>query len=705
MADPELTNQLLELLVTMKTILTSTNNSPAGIDQVRAIIGNHPQLAYGLIKTMVSLNIVDQDAFQTTLAASLGQQAPPQAAPPPIMAPQPVSNYGGVPSNSFPPYQSQQPPPHQYSGPPPNQPNPSYPPSRPPYASQQPPQQASKPSRFGPSQAAQPPPVARQPPQQPIPAPYPPPPISRGPPPLPAAAMHLPPDQKEVVMRVLALTPAQIQALPPTERDTFMAIHGRSSIPSFMPKVTNTRKDQSQRYPPAALKRKLDLNSSEGSAAEEDEREGSDVAEGMMLEDSEDGSEDDMDGEKARAAAWEDDEDVEGLSEEESDGDEDEEVDEATKMASFARGIGSFHIAERFVWSSEGYKITRSFSSYSKEMSSLPLGTLLQAAQAASRENEVEESEDDSDDDNSPSSDGSESEKPERGAITGTASDDEDDDDDGPPLEFKLAADRKKVEKRTHKHAPTAITSKRPVSRYRQIVEPTKIDRRDPRFSALSGELSAEKYAKSYGFINELQVQEAKTLRENIRTMRKELQQQQHQRNTNTTTEIPTLSLRQMERTEKEINQLQRNLKRVESLIQRSKQNARERDVLKKLKREENEKRAAGKKDWYLKDSEKKKILLRAKFDDLAKEGGQRMITTVLEKKQKKIAQQEKKARPYARGEFYRSDGDGGASEERYAGGGDGRRKGRSEPRREGRPWKGNDDRHSGRAQKKTRLS
>ncbi|KAG9002783.1 hypothetical protein FRB93_011385 [Tulasnella sp. JGI-2019a] len=220
MADPELTNQLLELLVTMKTILTSTSNSPAGIEQVRVIIGNHPQLAYGLIKTMVSLNIVDQDAFQTTLAASLNQQAPPPAPPPLIPTPQPVANHGVPPPNQFSQYPTQQ----QYGGPMQQQQTASYPPARAAYPLQPPQQQPPKPSRFGPPQAASqpPPPVIRQ--QPPAPSPYSALPPSRGPPSLPAAAMHLPPDQKEVVMRVLALTPAQIQALPPVERDTFMAI-------------------------------------------------------------------------------------------------------------------------------------------------------------------------------------------------------------------------------------------------------------------------------------------------------------------------------------------------------------------------------------------------------------------------------------------------------------------------------------------------
>lgn len=114
-------------------------------------------------------------------------------------------------------------------------------------------------------------------------------------------------------------------------------------------------------------------------------------------------------------------------------------------------------------------------------------------------------------------------------------------------------------------------------------------DRRDPRFSALSGDLSTEKVSKSYGFVKDLQIQEAKAIRENIRQLRKEVQDEGS-------------SARQQERAQKEINRLHVSLKRVENLIQKSRQSAREREVLKKVKKEEDEKRATGKKAWYLKD-------------------------------------------------------------------------------------------------------
>ena len=48
--------------------------------------------------------------------------------------------------------------------------------------------------------------------------------------------------------------------------------------------------------------------------------------------------------------------------------------------------------------------------------------------------------------------------------------------------------------------------------------------------------------------------------------------------------------------------------------------------------------------------ADKKKLLLEAKFADIAQEGGHRKIKKVLEKKQKKISQKEKKKRPFAPG-------------------------------------------------------
>jgi len=42
---------------------------------------------------------------------------------------------------------------------------------------------------------------------------------------------------------------------------------------------------------------------------------------------------------------------------------------------------------------------------------------------------------------------------------------------------------------------------------------------------------------------------------------------------------------------------------------------------------------------------------MKARYEALAKEGGQRAVKKAIEKKQKKVSQKEKRSRPYAKGE------------------------------------------------------
>jgi len=44
---------------------------------------------------------------------------------------------------------------------------------------------------------------------------------------------------------------------------------------------------------------------------------------------------------------------------------------------------------------------------------------------------------------------------------------------------------------------------------------------------------------------------------------------------------------------------------------------------------------------------EKKELLLKARYEALAKEGGQRAVKKAIEKRQKKVHQKEKRSRPY----------------------------------------------------------
>ncbi|KAG8902326.1 rRNA biogenesis protein rrp36, partial [Tulasnella sp. 417] len=304
-------------------------------------------------------------------------------------------------------------------------------------------------------------------------------------------------------------------------------------------------------------KRKLDEEEEDEGPSSEGFSTGSEEGKDIDQEDEEDS---DMDPEKPRAVAWEDDEEpdesVSGESDEEesisgSDGDGDGE-DQDARLNRLQRG-----------------------------MASLPFGTLLQAKKEAEPDAESEKdstSESDEDSDDGPP-----------------------DEEDAKPTHWKIAADRKAVPKRvtktayvynlclwilsyTYRHnllSPAVETSKKPVSRFRQIVEVKKMEARDPRFSTLSaGEFDATKFASSYGFITDIQKDEAKKIRHTIRDIKKALPEA-----------LPNARQQGI----KQIEELKKTLNRTETSIKKARKEAREREVLMQARKEEKERRKDGK--------------------------------------------------------------------------------------------------------------
>jgi len=74
-----------------------------------------------------------------------------------------------------------------------------------------------------------------------------------------------------------------------------------------------------------------------------------------------------------------------------------------------------------------------------------------------------------------------------------------------------------------------------------------------------------------------------------------------------------------------------------------------EQKALSQVAKEEREKRKQGKGGWWMKESDKRDLLVRARYDALATSGGKGAVKKAIEKKQKKISQKEKKSRPFAR--------------------------------------------------------
>jgi len=227
------TEQLLELLLTLK------KTTPAA---ARGILTNQPAIAYALITLMVSMNAINIEVFQRTLAefgaanaSSLATSTPTPQTMDSIMSSAPLS---AVPPHLQAQYRTTTPPvsqtslygsysqangqdssSHPYTSTPPNMINHhhEYEQQQSGYAGQyqQPP--SSYPG-YPPTYSGQ---TASH--QTPTPAP------SSN---LTDALASIPDDQKALIMRVLSMTPEQINTLPPTERTTYIQIRATLGIPT-----------------------------------------------------------------------------------------------------------------------------------------------------------------------------------------------------------------------------------------------------------------------------------------------------------------------------------------------------------------------------------------------------------------------------------------------------------------------------------------
>ncbi|TFL03323.1 hypothetical protein BDV98DRAFT_564025 [Pterulicium gracile] len=175
-------SQLLELLEQLK------KTTP---ESAKQILNSQPGIAYALITMMVNMGAVNTEVFQKILAAYGAQQAQAQT---------PLAR--GTPRPSLQPAQNVYPP----RGPTPS----GYP--------------------SGPSQGYPGYPQQRQPANAP---PYPSfgyPSATPTPVPMPDGLVGIPEEQKAMIMRVLQMTPDQINALPPAERGSIMQLRAAMGV-------------------------------------------------------------------------------------------------------------------------------------------------------------------------------------------------------------------------------------------------------------------------------------------------------------------------------------------------------------------------------------------------------------------------------------------------------------------------------------------
>lgn len=188
---------------------------------------------------------------------------------------------------------------------------------------------------------------------------------------------------------------------------------------------------------------------------------------------------------------------------------------------------------------------------------------------------------------------------------------DESDSDSGPSEEDAPNKSR------TSKHAPTAQSTKYQVSRKRQVVDVPKRNVRDPRFDAFHQHAEPSNTDKAYSFLDDYQRDEIKELKAEIKRTKDE--------------------------DDKQI--LRRKVNSMENRLKAKAAKEREQEVVRRHRKEEKARVEEGKTPYYLKKKEIKEQALVEKFKGMKSRERQKLI----DKRQKKESQKEKKRMPDAR--------------------------------------------------------
>ncbi|KAM3623120.1 uncharacterized protein V6R79_007261 [Siganus canaliculatus] len=173
----------------------------------------------------------------------------------------------------------------------------------------------------------------------------------------------------------------------------------------------------------------------------------------------------------------------------------------------------------------------------------------------------------------------------------------------------------KPKKKRLNKNRPIEVSAKRPAPFLRQVVTVKKTTYRDPRFDDLSGEYKPEIFEKTYKFISDIRHREKEVVKKQLKkaktTQRKEKLQ---------------FLLKRMDNQER---------------ARLSREQQREREL--QFKRQQRERANQGAQPFFLKKSEKKKLELAEKYQELKKSG---KLENFLSKKRKRNAMKDRRKLP-----------------------------------------------------------
>ncbi|XP_075704623.1 ribosomal RNA processing protein 36 homolog [Rhinoderma darwinii] len=162
---------------------------------------------------------------------------------------------------------------------------------------------------------------------------------------------------------------------------------------------------------------------------------------------------------------------------------------------------------------------------------------------------------------------------------------------------------------------PLEMSSKKPVPFLRKVVLTKKTIQRDPRFDDLSGEFKPEVFEKTYSFLDQIKLREKEVLEKRLWKARN-----------------PALR--------EQLTQLLRRMNQQEAAAQQ-KQRLRERQV--QFKRQQRERAQQGKRPFYLKKGDARKLELAQKFQELKKKG---KVENFLNKKRKRNSIKDRRRLP-----------------------------------------------------------
>jgi ribosomal RNA-processing protein 36 len=197
----------------------------------------------------------------------------------------------------------------------------------------------------------------------------------------------------------------------------------------------------------------------------------------------------------------------------------------------------------------------------------------------------------------------------------------------------KTAFSTKKHEKRSSKHAPVEITSKKAVSRKRDFLtvtaETKRSQARDPRFTPLGAGAGIAAAGRAGSTIDEIKARKAYAFLDDYRESEM--------------AELRVAIKKSKDAPAKE--KLQKALMSMESRKRTQDRRDRERAVIEDHRKKEKELVSQGKTPFYLKKAEQKKRVLVDQFQGLNK--GQ--VDKAIERRRKKVDGKEKKLLPFAR--------------------------------------------------------